>query len=374
MSSCTTGATGCSIALAARPPTEYRIHLATSTDCTNWERVSADPLIVDGYEARQPMVVRIEDRWVLYYTATSTSEGGHFVVAAVESVSAAVERAADRVPRSDARDDGRSDQSPFVFPRGSSYYLSIGPDWAGLVSSKAETGRYDAAAYRRTRLLASRDPFRFDLDGQVATIDAHAAKYIVDEQGELMGEPRRMGSRRRVSRPALLERLTDTAPLTCGCSTGARWPAVGPRSSSPVPQTDPPRPHMVRASQSGDMPSPVVESGQSPKSPRRSRSRGRGSNDTVSPGRQRGCSTGWMPEVFARGRLLAQRPGQRTQGCVIPTGPDGRSARSSTCARIAGPSTGSACAHDRSDLEARQGNSRLVRDGAATMPAGDRTR
>ena len=165
-------------------PTEYRIHLATSTDCTNWERVSANPLIVDGYEARDPMVVRIEDRWVLYYTATSTSEGGHFVVAAAESDDL-LRWSGRRIVYRDQMHGtmGGPTESPFVFPRGSSYYLSIGPDWAGLVSSKAETGRYDAAAYRRTRLLASRDPFRFDLDGQVATIDAHAAEYIVDEQG-----------------------------------------------------------------------------------------------------------------------------------------------------------------------------------------------
>src|SRR5262245_53615864 len=65
--------------------TEYRIQLAVSDDCTNWERHPANPLVVDGYEARDPMVRWAGDRWVMYYTATSTPEGGHFVVAAVES-------------------------------------------------------------------------------------------------------------------------------------------------------------------------------------------------------------------------------------------------------------------------------------------------
>ena len=35
--------------------------------------------------------------------------------------------------------------------------------------------------YRRTRVLASDDPFRFELSGQVGTIDSHAAEVVVDE-------------------------------------------------------------------------------------------------------------------------------------------------------------------------------------------------
>ena len=63
----------------------YRIHLRTSEDAVTWTRHPANPLLVDGYEARDPMVLRVGDRWVMYYTATSTPTGGHFVVAAVES-------------------------------------------------------------------------------------------------------------------------------------------------------------------------------------------------------------------------------------------------------------------------------------------------
>ena len=63
------------------------------------------------------------------------------------------------------------------------YYLLIGPDWEGLVTSYERTGRYDPAAYRRTRVLASHDPLHFGLDGLVTVVDAHAAEVIVDEEG-----------------------------------------------------------------------------------------------------------------------------------------------------------------------------------------------
>ena len=66
-------------------PTEFRIQLATSDDCVRWTRHPENPLLVDGYEARDPMVLRVGDRWVMYYTATSEPAGGHHVVVATES-------------------------------------------------------------------------------------------------------------------------------------------------------------------------------------------------------------------------------------------------------------------------------------------------
>ena len=65
--------------------TEYRIHLATSSDCVTWTRHPENPMVVDGFEARDPMVLWVDDRWVLYYTATSEPAGGAFIVAATES-------------------------------------------------------------------------------------------------------------------------------------------------------------------------------------------------------------------------------------------------------------------------------------------------
>jgi hypothetical protein len=165
-------------------PATYRLHLATSDDCTSWERHPANPLVVDGYEARDPMVLRVGDRWVMYYTATAEPTGGQHVVVATES---------DDLVRWHGRHVVYADpmsgtmagptESPFVVARAGTFHLFIGPDWDGLLRSFEQTGRYDPAAYRRTRVLASDDPLSFDLGAQVATIDAHAAEVIVDDDG-----------------------------------------------------------------------------------------------------------------------------------------------------------------------------------------------
>ena len=165
-------------------PDAYRIHLATSPDCERWQRHPANPLIVDGYEARDPMVLRVGDRWLLYYTATSAPDGGHHVVAAAESDDL-VHWEGRHIVYTDPMSGTMAGptESPFVVERDGSYLLFIGPDWAGLLRSFQETGRYDAAAYRRTRVLVSDDPLSFSLERQVATIDAHAAEVVVDQDG-----------------------------------------------------------------------------------------------------------------------------------------------------------------------------------------------
>jgi beta-fructofuranosidase len=165
-------------------PSEYRIHLATSDDCWTWERHPANPLVVDGYEARDPMVRRVGDRWVMYYTATDAPDGGHHIVAAVESDDLVHWGGRTVVYRDPMAGTGAGPtESAFVVEHDGAYHLFIGPDWDGLTRSFAETGRYDLAAYRRTRVIASADPLHFDPDGLVATIDAHAAEVVVDDDG-----------------------------------------------------------------------------------------------------------------------------------------------------------------------------------------------
>lgn len=165
-------------------PTEFRIQLATSNDCASWTRHPENPLIVDGYEARDPMVLRVGGRWVLYYTATSDRSGGHHVVVATESDDL-VHWGGRRIVYTDpcAGTYGGPTESPFVVERAGRFYLFIGPDWEDLLRSHERTGRYDPKAYRRTRVLESDDPFRFSLEGQVGTLDAHAAEVVVDEAG-----------------------------------------------------------------------------------------------------------------------------------------------------------------------------------------------
>ena len=163
---------------------EYRIHLATSRDCWTWERHPANPMVVDGFEARDPMVRRVGERWVMYYTATSSPEGGNFIVAAAESDDLVHWRGRHTVYTDAMSGTGAGPtESPFVVERDERWYLFIGPDYEALMRSHAETGRYDRAAYRRTRVIASDDPLRFELSGIVGTIDAHAAEVVVDEDG-----------------------------------------------------------------------------------------------------------------------------------------------------------------------------------------------
>ena len=165
-------------------PSAYRIHLATSPDGWTWTRHPANPLIVDGFEARDPMVRQVGDEWVLYYTATSEPSGGQHVVAAATSRDLVRWSGRQVVYEDPMSGTGAGPtESPFVLERDGTWFLCIGPDWEGLVRSKEETGRYDLAAYRRTRVLASDDPFAFDPTGQVATIDAHAAEVVIDGDG-----------------------------------------------------------------------------------------------------------------------------------------------------------------------------------------------
>jgi beta-fructofuranosidase len=165
-------------------PSTYRIHLATSDDCVQWERHPDNPLVIDGYEARDPMVLRVGERWVMYYTATSEPIGGAHIVAAAESHDLVHWEGRHVVYRDPMAGTGAGPtESPFVVEHDGAFLLFIGPDWDGLVRSHAETGRYDPAAYRRTRVLASDDSLSFSLGGQIGTIDAHAAEVVVDEVG-----------------------------------------------------------------------------------------------------------------------------------------------------------------------------------------------
>jgi beta-fructofuranosidase len=166
-------------------PDAYRIHLATSEDAWSWHRHPGNPLVVDGYEARDPMVRRRGDGWVMYYTATSAPEGGHHLVVAAESADLVHWEGRHVVYEDPTTGTGAGPtESPFVLEHDGTYYLFIGPDWEGLMAS-LDAGRYDPATYRRTRVLASADPLSFTLDLQVATVDAHAAEVVEDHYGSL---------------------------------------------------------------------------------------------------------------------------------------------------------------------------------------------
>lgn len=144
----------------------YRIHLATSKDLEKWERHAENPMVVDGFDARDPMVIRNGDQWIMYYTCNSTPQGGNHCVACVTST--------DLVHWGNKRVVFTSDisgtyagpcESPFVEKVGDFYFLFIGP-----------YGGY-GKGYCDTAVYVGKDPFNFE--GQpVGRIPAHAAEVL----------------------------------------------------------------------------------------------------------------------------------------------------------------------------------------------------
>jgi len=148
--------------------TKYKIHLAVSSDLKAWKRHRKNPMVVDGFDARDPFVLRVGDKWVMYYTVTSAPTGGNHIVAYRVS-SDLVKWGERKVAFKDASKGtyGGPTESPFVVRRGKNYYLFIGP----------------RGGYRGTDVLRSENPFHWSLKNKVGHIDAHAAEVIRDVDG-----------------------------------------------------------------------------------------------------------------------------------------------------------------------------------------------
>ena len=147
----------------------YRIHLATSRDLWTWERHPDNPMLIDGFDARDPMVLRLKDGWVMYYTATSEPAGGHYVVAAVFSqdlVHWGDKRVVFRHPEKGSI--GGPTESPFVVLRGGQAYLFVCTN----------------EPYSHTAVYESSDPLHWSIENKVGEFGAHAAEVIVLENGE----------------------------------------------------------------------------------------------------------------------------------------------------------------------------------------------
>ena len=148
----------------------YRIHLALSEDLYHWTRCPENPLVIDGFDARDPMVLRIGNEWVMYYTCNTAPEGGHHCVACVRSDDLIHWRDKRNVFVSELSGTyGGPCESPFVECVDGRYYLFIGP-----------YGGYDRA-YTDTAVYVSDDPFRFEAENLVGHIPAHGAEVIRHE-------------------------------------------------------------------------------------------------------------------------------------------------------------------------------------------------
>ncbi|PPJ01550.1 glycosyl hydrolase family 32 [Nocardia nova] len=145
--------------------TAAAICVATSDDLFEWTREPTGPVFRDGYDARDPMVVWIDDCWVMYYAATSSPTGGNYVVAYRTSTDLRTwsERHIAFTDPTSGTEAGNT-ESPFVLSHNGSWYLFIGPrpDYVG------------------TDVFRGDSPYHFRIDDRVGHIAAHAAEVIDD--------------------------------------------------------------------------------------------------------------------------------------------------------------------------------------------------
>ncbi|MCH6162004.1 family 43 glycosylhydrolase [Streptomyces marispadix] len=140
------------------------VNLATSTDLKTWTRLPSGPLF-RGIVARDPFVVRVGERWVMYYCELA-GRGGNHIVAARTSTDLTRWSEPFTVftdPATEA-DSGPVTESPYVVRREGWWYLFIGP----------------RGGYEGTDVYASTDPMRFTPDGYAGHLPAHAPEVISD--------------------------------------------------------------------------------------------------------------------------------------------------------------------------------------------------
>lgn len=147
----------------------YRIQLAVSPDLWHWQRHPANPLVVDGYDARDPMVLRVGKEWVMYYTGNSEPAGGHHVVFAVTSRDLTHWENRREVFRHPAIGTyGGPTESPFVVRRNDRYHLFVCTN----------------SPYNTSAVYKSADPFHWEISQLAGEFPSHAAEVVVLENGK----------------------------------------------------------------------------------------------------------------------------------------------------------------------------------------------
>jgi len=146
--------------------TKYAISLATSKDLFNWTRLPSGPLFRDGFDARDPMVTKINDTWHLFYCATDPPQNGNHIVA-YRTSSDLTHWSERHIAFTDPSKGtyGGPTESPFVVFNNGWWYLFTGP-------------RDD---YRKTAVFRSQTPTNFPFNQKVGEIHSHAAEVINDD-------------------------------------------------------------------------------------------------------------------------------------------------------------------------------------------------
>ena len=138
------------------------IRLAESEDLYRWTRVGRVPLFEDFCVARDPMLVRREGAWALYYTRCDSITGRHSGVAyrlSHDLVHWSDARMALTLEHAPTMSNSGYTESPFVFERGGSYWLSVSAyplAWdATLVYRSPVPSSFPDVPYTRLRARAA---------------------------------------------------------------------------------------------------------------------------------------------------------------------------------------------------------------------------
>ncbi|AKU18663.1 family 43 glycosylhydrolase [Luteipulveratus mongoliensis] len=140
------------------------INLATSSDLVTWTRSPDGPLF-RGVVARDPMVLRVGDQWVMYYTEVQLSDHRHTV--AYRTSSDLRHWSAPGTVLVDPITDASPSvtESPYVVAENGWYYLFLGP----------------RNGYVGTDVFRSRDPLSFSIDNWAGHLPGHAVEIVQDD-------------------------------------------------------------------------------------------------------------------------------------------------------------------------------------------------
>jgi predicted GH43/DUF377 family glycosyl hydrolase len=126
-------------------------------------------MVVDGYDARDPMVMQLKEDWVLFYAATSTPEGGNHTVNAVVSKDLVHWNGKREVFRdAEIGTYGGPTESPFVVEHDQKYFLFVCTNHG----------------YNETAVYESESPLHWDASRLVAKFPAHAAEVVQTKEGQ----------------------------------------------------------------------------------------------------------------------------------------------------------------------------------------------
>ncbi len=161
----------------------FKICLRTSEDLVSWSERQI--LFQDGYQARDPMVIFIEEigEWVMYYCATETPDGGNFVALCKTSQDLINWSGRQVVYRDLHSGTGYGPtESPFVVKRGDYYYLFIGPRPYDHPTETMQN--WEHPGYCGTDVFRSQNWNHWTNADFVGWVDAHAPEIIQDDEGQ----------------------------------------------------------------------------------------------------------------------------------------------------------------------------------------------